>query len=88
MSTNNADDETYLKFLQKANENVKVGLNADVQTTTSGAGKGTKTVDAGIIVPPTLASVREYYVSDADEPFLPVVLGWDGVSNGNWPDRG
>ena len=87
-NNDNNSDAAYQSFLNKANADVQVGLNANVNTTTAGAGKGTKTVDAGVIVPPTLASVRQYYMSDADEPFLPVVLAREGAKDGVWPDAG
>ena len=27
-------------------------------------------------------------MSEADEPFLPVVLAWQGAKDGAWPDAG
>jgi hypothetical protein len=69
-----SSDAEYAAFLDKANEDVKPAAQQDV-------GKkdyGTKSVNTA--VPKALESVEEYYVSDADEPFEPVALEFDGSS--------
>ena len=80
-----SSDDAYASFLDKANED----LNAGKATTSSGQGKAkTKAVETGVEVPAPLTSVEEYYVSDADEPFEPVALKWEGAKQGTWPSHG
>lgn len=69
-----SSDAEYAAFLDKANEDVKPAAQQDVGKT----GYGTKSVNTA--VPKALESVEEYYVSDADEPFEPVALEFDGSS--------
>jgi hypothetical protein len=64
-------DEDYSSFLDKANQDT----GADKATTQSKKAS-TKAVDTS--VPKSLEEVEEYYVSEADEPFEPVSLKWDG----------
>ncbi|EON64735.1 hypothetical protein W97_03968 [Coniosporium apollinis CBS 100218] len=66
-----AADEDYASFLEKANQD----------TGSKRASTQSKTVRARAVdteIPPSLLDVEEYYVSDADEPFEPVSLKWDG----------
>jgi hypothetical protein len=65
-------DEDYASFLNKANE--RTGGQASTESKTKKA--STKAVDTE--VPKVLEEVEEYYVSEADEPFEPVSLKWDG----------
>ena len=69
-----SSDAEYAAFLDKANEDVQPAAQQDVGKT----GYGTKSVNTA--VPKALESVEEYYVSDADEPFEPVALEFDGSS--------
>lgn len=69
-------DEDYASFLDKANQDT--GASASTQSKV-----GTKSVDTA--VPKALESVEEYYTSEADEPFEPVSLKWDGEG---LPDAG
>jgi len=66
-----AADEDYASFLEKANQDTG-SKRASTQSKTV----RTRAVDTEI--PPSLLDVEEYYVSDADEPFEPVSLKWDG----------
>lgn len=65
-----ASDEDYAAFLDKANQ--------DTGTTASAQSKSFKTKAVDTEVPHVLQQVEEYYISDADEPFEPVSLKWDG----------
>lgn len=69
-----SSDADYAAFLDKANEDVKPAAQQDLGK----KGYGTKSVNTA--VPKALESVEEYYVSDADEPFEPVALEFDGSS--------
>jgi hypothetical protein len=69
-----SSDAEYAAFLDKANEDVKPAAQQDLGK----KGYGTKSVNTA--VPKALESVEEYYVSDADEPFEPVALEFDGSS--------
>ncbi|KAI9777332.1 MAG: hypothetical protein M1839_008940 [Geoglossum umbratile] len=63
-----ASDEAYASFLDKANE-IPSAPRGDVST-------ATKAVDPN--VPASLRSIDKYYVSESDEPFVPVSLKWTG----------
>ncbi|EOD50202.1 hypothetical protein GTA08_BOTSDO00334 [Neofusicoccum parvum] len=65
-----ASDEDYAAFLDKANQDTGAPASAKSKSFT------TKAVDSA--VPQVLQQIEEYYVSDADEPFEPVSLKWDG----------
>lgn len=65
-----ASDEDYAAFLDKANQDLGGSKPAPTQSV------GTQSVNTD--VPKALQQVEEYYVSDADEPFEPVSLKWDG----------
>jgi hypothetical protein len=78
-----ASDEDYMAFLDKANKDPNEGA-----AKTQGNGKvELKAVDAGVRVPPGLkkATSDAFYVSDADEPFVPVCLKFGGKK---LPDEG
>jgi hypothetical protein len=66
-------DADYEAFLNKANQDTGGG-----EATTQSQSYGTKSVNTE--VPKALESVQEYYTSDADEPFEPVALNYDGDS--------
>ncbi|PMD45172.1 hypothetical protein L207DRAFT_481369 [Hyaloscypha variabilis F] len=71
-----ASDEDYMAFLNKANKDPSEGT-----AKTQGKGKiELKAVDQGVKVPAALkkATSDAFYVSDADEPFVPVYLKYDG----------
>jgi hypothetical protein len=65
-------DADYEAFLNKANQST----GGDDATTQSKKSYGTKSVNTA--VPKALESVQEYYTSDADEPFEPVALEFEG----------
>ena len=69
-----SSDADYTAFLDKANQDVAPAEQQDL----SKKGYGTKSVNTS--VPKVLESVEEYYVSDADEPFEPVALEFEGES--------
>ncbi|KAF9738257.1 hypothetical protein PMIN01_03540 [Paraphaeosphaeria minitans] len=66
-------DADYEAFLNKANADSN-GSKAQAQSPAEGY--GTKSVDAA--VPQALKSVEATYTSDADEPFEPVALNYQG----------
>ncbi len=83
-----SSDQDYAAFLDKANEDPAKGVAA------SGAGRKKRvefrTTEEGVVVPAVLIRVCSrgaFYVSDADEPFKPVALGWDEGGKG-LPDEG
>lgn len=69
-----SSDADYAAFLDKANE----GTGAVEQQSSSKKSAGTSSVNTA--VPKALEQVEEYYTSDADEPFEPVALKFDGRS--------
>lgn len=69
-----SSDADYAAFLDKANQDTGAG-DVSAQSHPSSSVR-TKAVNTE--VPQTLQAVEEYYVSDADEPFEPVSLKWDG----------
>jgi len=77
-----ASDEDYMAFLDKANKDPSDG--AAELTAASNKKQEFKTTDAGVQVPTVLRNVVEdsFYVSDADEPFVPVCLAWDESGKG------
>jgi hypothetical protein len=70
-----SSDADYASFLDKANQDTG---SAQQQSSSGKKSYGTKSVDTA--VPQALEKVEEYYVSDADEPFEPVSLKFDGSS--------
>lgn len=69
-----SSDADYASFLDKANQDTGSAVAQD----TSKKSYGTNSVNTG--VPKALQQVEEYYTSDADEPFEPVALKFDGSS--------
>jgi hypothetical protein len=69
-----SSDADYASFLDKANQDTGA---AEAQSTSKNS-YGTKSVDT--TVPKTLEQVQEFYTSDADEPFEPVALKFEGSS--------
>jgi len=67
-----ASDEDYAAFLDKANQDPNEG----VKTQSTKGEVELKAVDHGVEVPGVLktATREAFYVSDADEPFVPVAL--------------
>ncbi|RDL39094.1 uncharacterized protein BP5553_03434 [Venustampulla echinocandica] len=72
-----ASDEDYAAFLDKANQDPNEGVTK--QSRSSGKIE-LKAVDEGVKVPSCLSKATEdvFYVSDADEPFVPVALKYGG----------
>lgn len=80
-----ASDQDYMSFLDKANEDPASG---SAMAQTSQGNKEFKAADQGADIPQPLVAVTKetFYVSDADEPFVPVSLAWE---NGQGlPDEG
>jgi hypothetical protein len=65
-----SSDADYAAFLDKANQDTGA---ATAQTSKK---VGTKAVDTA--VPGALEGIEAYYISDADEPFEPVALKFEG----------
>jgi len=65
-----SSDADYAAFLDQANQDTG---STSAQTTKK---VGTKSVNT--TVPKALESIEEYYISDADEPFEPVALKFEG----------
>lgn len=78
-----ASDEDYMAFLDKANKDPNEG----VAKTQSKGKVELKAVDQGVKVPAGLkkATNDAFYISDSDEPFVPVCLKFDGKK---LPDEG
>jgi hypothetical protein len=70
-----SSDADYASFLDKANQDTG---SAEQQSSSKKKSYGTKSVDTA--VPQILEKVEEYYISDADEPFEPMALKYDGSS--------
>lgn len=68
-----ASDADYTAFLEKANQDTGAA-QASAQSSTERY--KTKRVDTE--VPEALMQIQEYYISDADEEFEPVALGFEG----------
>ncbi|KAI8634231.1 hypothetical protein F5Y19DRAFT_204962 [Xylariaceae sp. FL1651] len=77
-AVNMASDEDYMAFLDKANKDPSEGY-AKPQSK-----QEFKTTDDGAKIPPAIqeATKDAFYVSDADEPFVPVCLAWDEGGKG------
>lgn len=73
-----SSDDAYSSFLDQANQDTGAS-KASITTKTA----ATKAVDTA--VPVGLQNVEQYYTSEADEPFEPVSLQWDGT---NMPSEG
>lgn len=74
-----------MDFLNKANKDPSTG---SVRAQTSQSKQQFKAADAGVDLPQPLVAVTKdtFYVSDSDEPFVPVSLAW-GKGKG-LPDEG
>ena len=68
-----SSDADYASFLDKANQDT-----GSTKVSAKSISVGTKSVNTE--VPKALEEIEEYYVSDADEPFEPVSLKFDGDS--------
>ncbi|KAL8754741.1 MAG: hypothetical protein Q9199_004137 [Rusavskia elegans] len=66
-----SSDDAYSSFLDQANQDTGASKSSAAAKTAT-----TKAVDTE--VPMELQSVEQYYTSEADEPFEPVSLQWDG----------
>ncbi|KAI0440723.1 hypothetical protein F4803DRAFT_563616 [Xylaria telfairii] len=79
-----ASDEDYMAFLDKANRDPNEG-HAKPQSKS----EELKATDDGAQIPAAIqeATKDAFYVSDADEPFVPVCLAWDEGGKG-LPDEG
>ncbi|KAI1747852.1 hypothetical protein F4782DRAFT_519571 [Xylaria castorea] len=79
-ATKMASDEDYMAFLDKANQDPNEG-QAKPQSKSK---EGFKATDDGAQVPAAIqkATKDAFYVSDADEPFVPVCLAWDEGGKG------
>ena len=64
-------DDAYSSFLDKANQDTGAS-----KASTQSKSASSRAVDTE--VPATLQGVEQYYVSEADEPFEPVSLKWEG----------
>ncbi|KAI0555967.1 hypothetical protein F4679DRAFT_520529 [Xylaria curta] len=79
-ATKMASDEDYMAFLDKANKDPNEG-----QAKSQSKGKeGFKATDDGAQIPAAIQNATKdaFYVSDADEPFVPVYLAWDEGGKG------
>lgn len=81
-----ATDDAYMDFLNKANRDPLEGQPKKAAATAGGASEDgqLKTTEAGIETPATItrATKDAFYISEADEPFVPVALAWDkGLPN-------
>ncbi|RKL25203.1 hypothetical protein BFJ72_g14073 [Fusarium proliferatum] len=72
-SLNMSNDDDYMAFLNKANQDTGAGAATQEKTTF-------KTKDQGAQVPKPISDVckNAVYTSDADEPFQEVSLKWEG----------
>lgn len=76
-----ASDEDYMAFLDKANRDPNEGY---AKPQSSGGAQQFKATDDGAQIPAAIqeATRDAFYVSDADEPFVPVCLAWDETGKG------
>ncbi|KAI0161543.1 hypothetical protein GGR57DRAFT_455114 [Xylariaceae sp. FL1272] len=74
-----ASDEDYMAFLDKANKDPNEG-----HAKSQGQGGEFKAMDEGARAPAAIqeATKDAFYMSDADEPFVPVCLAWDEGGKG------
>lgn len=82
-----ATDDEYMDFLNKANEDPGQG-SASAQTQGGQAKKELKAADHGADIPQALVKATKdaFYMSDSDEPFVPVSLAWE--KGEGLPDEG
>ncbi|KAI1635674.1 hypothetical protein F4809DRAFT_613045 [Biscogniauxia mediterranea] len=80
-TANMASNEDYMAFLDKANKDPSEGYEAK---TTQQQPAEFKAADEGAVIPAAIqeATRDSFYVSDADEPFVPVYLAWDEGGKG------
>lgn len=73
-----ATDDEYMDFLNKANEDPGQG-SVSTQAQGSKAKKELKAADNGADIPQPLVKATKdaFYMSDSDEPFVPVSLAWE-----------
>lgn len=71
-----ASDDDYAAFLEKANQ----PTSSSAQQTMKSKGFTEKSIDTNEPVPSVLQEVQSVYISEADEEFVPVSLGWSGKS--------
>ncbi|KAI1825769.1 hypothetical protein F4861DRAFT_500655 [Xylaria intraflava] len=78
-ATRMASDDDYMAFLNRANQDPGAG-----RAVPQGGGTEFKAMDDGAVIPAAIqrATNDAFYVSDADEPFLPVSLAWDEGGKG------
>lgn len=83
-----SSDDAYMSFLNKANADLSAGQQQQPQSQGTSSAR-TQTVDAKNQnqIPASLQSIDAFYVSETDEPFEPVVLGWEGAKEGVWPSH-
>lgn len=82
-----ATDDEYMDFLNKANEDPGQG-SASTQAQGGQAKKELKAADHGANIPQPLVKATKdaFYMSDSDEPFVPVSLAWE--KGEGLPDEG
>lgn len=82
-----ATDDEYMDFLNKANEDPGQG-SASAQAQGGHAKKELKAADHGADIPQPLVKATKdaFYISDSDEPFVPVSLAWE--KGKGLPDEG
>ncbi|KAK2810780.1 hypothetical protein FQN50_002603 [Emmonsiellopsis sp. PD_5] len=82
-----SSDSAYLSFLDKANADLDAGTSTTNTTTNNKPQTTTISPSETQRIPAVLRDVRAEYVSETDEPFEAVVLGWEGAreSEGRWP---
>lgn len=82
-----ATDDEYMDFLNKANEDPGQG-SASTQAQGGHAKKELKAADHGADIPQPLVKATKdaFYMSDSDEPFVPVSLAWQ--KGEGLPDEG
>ena len=68
-----SSDDAYSSFLDQANQDTGATKASTQSTSQKVSSEATDTE-----VPTALQNVESYYVSEADEPFEPVSLKWDG----------
>lgn len=73
-----ATDDEYMDFLNNANEDSGQG-SVSTQAQGSKAKKELKAADNGADIPQPLVKATKdaFYMSDSDEPFVPVSLAWE-----------
>ena len=83
-----SSDDAYMSFLNRANADLSAGQQQQPQSQGTSSAR-TQTVDAKNQnqIPASLQSIDAFYVSETDEPFEPVVLGWEGAKEGVWPSH-